>query len=105
MKPSTVRLTARDPADRMEWRRKAEQLGAIVVGYDGPAFQVAVPRDVAAYRDRCREACFHWDLESDHFFPLGTDNPPAELRHDGPAGRYREGNRSFWRYVRLIPNE
>jgi hypothetical protein len=41
------------------------------------------------------------DERSLHYFPLGTDAPPASLRHDG---RY-PGIAGFWLYGCFVPRE
>lgn len=85
--------------ERMEHRAAVEVMGAEVVGYDGPTVQVAIPTPAAPYLATVAARGFIEVPGSDHCFPLGSDSPPANLRHDG---RY-PGSAGFWRFVRFLP--
>lgn len=83
---------------RFQLRDTIEAAGGDIAGYCGNAVQVAMPRDVATFKDWMRLAGFRIDQSSDHFFPLGSDSAPESLRHDGSY----PGCRGYWRFVRLI---
>lgn len=83
---------------RFELRDTIESAGGDVAGYSGNAVQVAMPRNVAQFKEWMRRAGFFVVQASDHCFPLGSDLAPDSLRHDGNY----PGSRGYWRFVRLI---
>lgn len=85
-------------ADRMRYVAAAEAAGAWVEGYVGPFLRVSLPRDAEAFFAALPAAGLDMVGRS-WFFPLGSDNPPADRRHDG---RY-PGSAGFWLYANLRP--
>ena len=98
--PGAVRFAEFPHADRMRYRAAVEAAGGEVEGYNGPALTVAVPRNVTRFYTAMAAAGLA-DLGRPWFFPLGTDSPPAELRHDG---RY-PGSAGFWLFLNLAPTD
>lgn len=90
-----------DMADdvRMAHRNAIELAGGMVDGYDGEWFRVSIPNPSGPFYDRMADAGFIGCDKSLHFFPLGSDKPPVEYRHDG---RYK-GSKGFWLYGRFKP--
>jgi hypothetical protein len=72
--PDRTRLAARDAIDAA---------GGSVAGYRGPYVQVAIPHPSGPFFDAMAAAGLELDERSLHYFPLGTDAPPAALRHHG----------------------
>lgn len=81
------------------------ELGGAVKGYQGDGVQVAYPRGEGARGGFCeldeqlRELGLVLDPNSLHTFPLGSDNPPDGLRHDGAY----PGSRGFWLLGLYVP--
>ena len=78
---------------RMALRDIAENAGADTAGYINGGLCLAIKR--GAFSAVCAALAEHGmelDNGSLHHFPLGSDNPPEEYRHDG---RY-PGSRGFW---------
>ncbi len=83
---------------RMTLRSALESLGAEIEGYYGDAVQVAVPCPPEPFWEGVAKLPLKAARDG-YFFPLGTDNPPASMRHDG---RY-PGSKGFWLHWRLVP--
>jgi hypothetical protein len=75
---------------RMAYREAIDNAGGYVAGYYGPYVQVAIPHPAGPFFQAMEEAGLELDEHSLHFFPLGTDRPPAHLRHR--AGYWLYGN-------------
>lgn len=84
---------------RMRLWEVIEEAGGEVAGYQEETVQVAMPRDVNAFCTALEDAGLSLVHGSEYLFPLGTDNPPDQLRHDGNYPR----SRGFWRYARFVP--
>jgi hypothetical protein len=84
---------------RLAYRAAIEAAGGQVAGYHGPAVQVAIPCPSGPFYAAMEAAGLALDERSLHHFPLGTDDPPATLRHDG---RY-PGSAGFWLYGNFVP--
>jgi hypothetical protein len=84
---------------RMALRAAIEAAGGRVAGYHGPAVQVAIPNPSGPFFTAMGVAGLDLDERSLHYFPLGSDAPPAALRHDG---RY-PGSTGFWLYGNFRP--
>lgn len=68
--------------------------------YVGDGITVSVPR--GRLEDICAWARAHELVAGDdagHYFPLGSDNPPADLRHDASY----PGSRGFWLWWHCTP--
>jgi hypothetical protein len=87
------------PERRMAIRAAVEAAGGMVATYIGPYVQVAVPDPPEPFYDAMEAAGLEPVRRSAHFFPLGTDAPPAHLRHDG---RF-PGSKGFWLYANFAP--
>ena len=72
--PDRIRLAARDAIDAAD---------GYVAGYCGPSVQVAIPCPAGPFFLAMDEAGLALDEHSLHFFPLGTNQPEARLRHPG----------------------
>jgi hypothetical protein len=72
--PDRIRTAARDAIDAA---------GGSVAGYRGPYVQVAIPRPSGPFFGAMEAAGLELDERSLHYFPLGSDAPPAALRHHG----------------------
>lgn len=96
---ATVRFSDLPDDMRMRLRDVIYNAGGDIAGYVDDAVQVAVPADVGAFMAKCRAAGLSRQGDG-HYFPLGSDNPPAGMRHDG---RY-PGSKGFWLYYNLIFN-
>lgn len=86
---------------RMDVLRALDSLGCASKGYDGDSILVAFPRGgFCDALNKLRD--FDLSLQNDEvwYFPLGSDNPPEIMRHDG---RY-PNSRGFWCYGRFSPN-
>ena len=79
--PDRIRLATRDAIDRA---------GGSVAGYRGPYVQAAIPDPAGPFLGAMEAAGLELDERSLHYFPLGTDAPPAGLRHHG--GYWLVGN-------------
>jgi hypothetical protein len=86
---------------RMALREVIEAAGGQVMGYFGDGVQVALPRPAGPCEQAAAGAGLKKVAGSLHYFPLGTDDPPAELRHDG---RY-PGSKGFWLFARFVIGE
>lgn len=86
-------------AVRMEFRRRIEAAGGEVQGYNGECVTVAVPNPPRPFRDDMEHAGLV-EAGGSWYFPLGSDNPPDSLRHDG---RY-PGSKGFWLIMTLRPH-
>ncbi len=84
---------------RMAFRAAIEAAGGMVATYIGPYVQVAVPDPPEPFYEAMAEAGLEPVRRSAHFFPVGSDNPPARLRHDG---RF-PGSKGFWLYASFAP--
>jgi hypothetical protein len=84
---------------RMAYRDAVENAGGSVAGYNGEWLQVALPRPCGPFFRAMELAGLELNDASLHYFPLGTDRPPDDLRHDG---RY-PGSRGFWLFGRFQP--
>lgn len=85
---------------RMALREAIEAAGGYVATYVGPYVQVAVPDPPEPFYAAMEQAGLELARCSAHYFPLGTDNPPAHLRHDG---RF-PGSKGFWLYANFAPS-
>jgi hypothetical protein len=83
----------------MALRAAIEAAGGMVATYVGAYVQVAVPDPPEPFYLAMEAAGLEPVRRSAHFFPLGTDNPPASLRHDG---RF-PGSKGFWLYANFAP--
>lgn len=90
-----------DLADGPRWhfRDSVEAAGGSVEGYDGVYMIVALPNPAGPFFTAMDSVGLELEESSLHYFPLGTDNPPDSLRHDG---RY-PGSRGFWQFGRYRP--
>jgi hypothetical protein len=70
--PDRIRCAARDAIDAA---------GGHVAGYGGPYVQVAIPHPSGPFFAAMEAAGLELDKHSLHYFPLGSDSPPAHLRH------------------------
>lgn len=85
---------------RFSLRCDIERLGAMIEGYRDGSFQVSIPREgINDFRASMRKLGLRLVPGSGHLFPLGTDNPPDNLRHDGSY----PSSRAFWRNERWEP--
>jgi hypothetical protein len=84
---------------RMALRAAIEAAGGQIAGYIGPCVQVAIPNPAGPFFTAMEAAGLELEERSLHYFPLGTDAPPATLRHDG---RY-PGSAGFWLYGNFKP--
>ena len=84
---------------RMVLRDAIDIAGGEVAGYYGPFVQVAIPNPSGPFFKAMEEAGLVLDERSFQLFPLGTDNPPESLRHDG---RY-PGSKGFWLFGNFSP--
>lgn len=95
-----IDFAERPSTERDYYRAIVESAGAIVTGYLGAGLSLHLPRGGAAMEHfeahglTLRPHSLFW-------FPLGSDNPPAEYRHDG---RY-PGSRGFWLCATFDPPE
>ena len=78
---------------RMAFRAAVDAAGGHVAGYYGPYVQVAIPSPAGPFFAAMEAAGLELDEHSLHFFPLGTDAPPAALRHHG----------GYWLYGNFSP--
>lgn len=84
-------------ATRMGFRDAITDAGGEVEGYDGECVVAALPN---AHGFLSAVGARGLELVGDLWlFPLGTDSPPAILRHDG---RY-PGSKGFWLFGRFRP--
>jgi hypothetical protein len=86
-----------DGDERMALRAVIESAGGHVAGYQGPGVQVAIPAPrgpltVTWFIQTLRDVGLNLCGPSLHYFPLGSDNPEATLRHDGPY----PGCQGYW---------
>lgn len=66
--------------------------------YTGTGITISVPR--GKFGAVLQWAKSHELTERDtYYFPLGSDNPHEQLRHDGNY----PGSRGFWLYVHFVP--
>jgi hypothetical protein len=86
-----------DDEYRMHVRRVAEDQGADVEGYDGPAIQLLLPRDWRPVVEAMAECGLK--AGKPFLFPLGSRQLPDRLRHDG---RY-PGSRGFELHCNFAP--
>jgi hypothetical protein len=85
---------------RLRLRAVLEDAGAYVSAYYGDAVQVAEPLDWQPMHKAARDAGLELVPDSVYWFPLGSDKPPARLRH----GLLQYGNRpSFWKHSSWVP--
>lgn len=89
---------------RMAYRKAIEDAGGEVVSYQGECVLVAVPRAAGGqsaddFPDALERAGLLYVRGSAYLFPLGSDNPPDRLRHDGDY----PGSRGFWLYGLFRP--
>ena len=68
---------------RMAYRDAVENAGGYVADYDGEWIQVALPRPCGPFFHAMELAGLELHDASLHYFPLGSDQPPDHLRHDG----------------------
>jgi hypothetical protein len=73
---------------RMALRAAVDAAGGAVAGYYGPYVQVAIPFPSGPFFAAMDAAGLELDEHSLHFFPLGSDAPPAALRHHGAYWLY-----------------
>src|SRR5215472_95826 len=85
--------------ERMKYRDLIERAGGLIVGYDGPSVQIAIPRPSGEFYAAMADAGFLGVNGSIHYYPLGSDAPEEQFRHDG---RY-PGSHGFWLYGRFVP--
>jgi hypothetical protein len=86
-------------AIRLAYRDAVTDAGGIVCGYDRTNMQVALPNPSGAFYEAMQKAGLLLVAGSLHYFPLGSDKPPDNLRHDGNY----PGSRGFWCYARFAP--
>lgn len=87
--------------ERFRLRDAIEEHGGYIATYDGDGVQISMPRDYRAFCDKMCSLGLVRDAGSTHLFPLGTDNPPESLRHDGSY----PGSRAFWMTATFyVPN-
>ena len=86
-------------AERMYWRDVIESAGGHVDAYQEDCFLVAVPRETNAFFNGIEDNGMETLAGSRHYFPLGTDSPPDNLRHDASY----PGSKGFWLYIRVRP--
>ena len=84
---------------RMRCRDIVTTLGCTPVSYDGPWMQIAVCWPLHATLVAIRTAGLDVQDSATHYFPLGSDHPRLELRHDG----FYPGSKGFWCYTRVRP--
>jgi hypothetical protein len=84
---------------RMALRAAIEAAGGHIATYIGPYVQVAVPDPPGPFYEAAEAAGLELVRRSAHYFPLGSDSPPAHLRHDG---RF-PGSKGFWLYANFLP--
>ncbi|HEV3256593.1 MAG TPA: hypothetical protein VG013_06930 [Gemmataceae bacterium] len=80
--PDRIRLAAREAID---------QAGGYVAGYCGPYVQVAIPSPAGPFFLAMEAGGLELDEHSLHYFPLGSDQPPDQLRH----------HRGYWLFGNL----
>lgn len=101
-----MRFCDLDGETRLRLIRTIETTGAVVIHYcsDG-SIQVALPREnVSGTIALIRTFGFN-DLGG-HYFPLGSDNPERNLRHDGPGtAAAPRGDHSYWLFWNFLPVE
>jgi hypothetical protein len=97
-----TRLFHERPDDlRMAYRTAVMQEGGRVAGYSGPAIQVAIPNPSGPFFKAMEVVGLTLVEGSLFLFPLGSDQPPAYLRHDGPYPVCR----GYWLYGKFTPRE
>ena len=91
----TTTVTFCDLSDRIRLalRDAIENAGGYVAGYLGPYVQVALPRPSAPFFEAMEAIGLELDVNSLHYFPLGSDAPPDHLRHHG----------GYWLYGNFAP--
>lgn len=73
---------------RRALRAAVDAAGGYVAGYHGPYVQVAIPSPSGPFFLAMEEAGLELDERSLCYFPLGSDAPPAALRHQGAYWLY-----------------
>lgn len=87
--------------ERFRLRCAITNNGGYVEGYYDNDVQVAMPKDWKQFLDAMRAVGLHRTPGSGYYFPLGSDNPADNLRHDGS----HPGSNGFWFYTRLCVAE
>jgi hypothetical protein len=82
--PDRVRMAARDAIDAA---------GGYVAGYCGPYVQVAIPNPSGPFFQAMEAAGLELDEHSLYLFPLGSAQPPEQLRH----------RRGYWVFGNFSP--
>ena len=85
---------------RLQLRERLNSLGCNIEGYRGSGITIAVSRSgyqsvFALMREYGLESKTSW------YFPLGSDNPPKDLRWNGDYS----GRPSFWLFIHFVPEE
>ena len=83
--------------ERFRLRNAIEQHGGIVDGYDGDSVRVALPIAWREFIQSMEQIGLCQVPGSRHYFPLGSDNAPDRMRHDGSY----PGSRGYWMYCRF----
>lgn len=91
-----------DNPERMVVRNLLMNCGVCEISYiSNGGVLLAVPDDnEGLHCIRAIMKSFGYHRTSDVYFPLGTDKPPVNCRHDGNY----HGSKGFWRYWKFHPN-
>lgn len=84
--------------ERFRLRDAIEDLGGDIESYQGDAVQVALPTEWRRFITAADKLGLVLVHGSRWLFPLGSDNPPATLRHDGSY----PGSKGFWMYAKFV---
>ncbi len=80
--------------NRLELRKAIESIGGCVNAYNGDLICVSCPDD-ELFSTKAFDLGFR--CVTHFYFPLGSDNPPKNMRHAIPC-KY-DGAKSFWKYA------
>lgn len=84
--------------ERMTLRRVIEDAGGEIEGYQNDGVQVAIPNPSSPFFATVEARGFELVPGTLHLFPLGSDKPPARLRH--ACHKYGDAL-SFWLFGTL----
>ena len=100
-----MRFSELDVEKRMETLHKIANIGAESAGYCGDCIQVCMPSTRPVSESIRIIECFGLKEHGGHYFPLGSDNPPASLRHFGPGTQAAPRGKplSYWLYWNFAP--
>lgn len=94
---------------RMRAREIVDNAGGSVASYCDGSLDVALPSDTEACAAMSDELIAMGLMPEAHstWFPLGSDNPPASMRHfgTGTAACPRGDRPGYWRYRRFFVTE